>query len=470
MKDSGYLTIEEAAKKLGRPASWVKDRICEGGLGAILAGRQWLISEQDADKLLLGDPPPAEPRRVVHNFLPDRRTKQPRSAPDVVETPAPTRRAATTGRSRSSFPQARDARLAKDDDKKRILTQQIKDLDRKFDQLSSRLRKAMLEYRPGMEPGMKAAPPSNLLQKWKATKGELRYLVAKADSEGLILPANLSIYEVLAQEAELIAKQKAGEGNGALTRTSAPIKGIDGYGGGPGYGGSKEVRRVPAGVEARLIIARSKERAAARSMQDRGKSKAARDAASADWARFRLQAEDLGRSAQTPQGASPQVSPSPPGVSPAFGARPASKKVGTTKNRLDRAAPLGDPDSGVVLLVEQPAGLRVREALKRSLRVVGLPTAYVVYASTGLLEEKLRSSEPRALVAVGPGAARDIDAGGYRLVCQPFSEAEPGAWFTWTTGTMGLLLPSLTLALDDEVAKRNFWRGFLNLKALAPTQ
>ncbi len=129
-------------------------------------------------------------------------------------------------------------------------------------------------------------------------------------------------------------------------------------------------------------------------------------------------------------------------------------------------APLGDPACGVVLVVEQPVGPRVLEALKLSLRAVGLPEAYVTYASTGLLEEELLAAEPLALIAVGPGAARDIDATGYPLVRQPFTEAEPGVWFSWTKGTLGLLLPSLTPALSDAAAKRRFWRTFLGLKDL----
>jgi hypothetical protein len=132
-------------------------------------------------------------------------------------------------------------------------------------------------------------------------------------------------------------------------------------------------------------------------------------------------------------------------------------------------APLGDPASGIVLVLEQPVGPRVLEALKLSLRAVGLPEAYVTYASTGFLEEELLTIEPHALVAVGVGAARDIDAAGYPLVRQPFSEAESGVWFSWTKGTPGLLLPSLSPALDDEAAKRRFWRTFLTLKALAPS-
>jgi hypothetical protein len=132
-------------------------------------------------------------------------------------------------------------------------------------------------------------------------------------------------------------------------------------------------------------------------------------------------------------------------------------------------APLGDPASGIVLVLEQPVGPRVLEALKLSLEAVGLPEAYVTYAATGLLEEELLATEPHALVAVGAGAATDIDATGYPLVRQPFAEAEPGVWFSWTRGTPGLLLPSLTPALEDEAAKRRFWKTFLGLKVLAPS-
>jgi len=68
-------------------------------------------------------------------------------------------------------------------------------------------------------------------------------------------------------------------------------------------------------------------------------------------------------------------------------------------------APLGDPASGIVLVVEQPVGPRVLEALKACLQAVRLPDAYVTYASTGLLEAELRAIEPHALIAVGPGGA-----------------------------------------------------------------
>ncbi len=131
-------------------------------------------------------------------------------------------------------------------------------------------------------------------------------------------------------------------------------------------------------------------------------------------------------------------------------------------------APLGDPNSGVVLVVEQPLGPRVLQALDRSLKTVGLPETYVTYASTGLLAQEILATEPHTLVAVGPGAAREIDALSYPLAQRSFSEAEIGVWFTWTKGTVGLNLPALIPALDDEGAKRRFWRAFLALRELTP--
>jgi hypothetical protein len=129
-------------------------------------------------------------------------------------------------------------------------------------------------------------------------------------------------------------------------------------------------------------------------------------------------------------------------------------------------APLGDPTSGVVLVLEQPAGPRALQALASSLQAVGLPQAYVTYTPTGLLAQQIQATAPQALVAMGADAARDIDAIDYPLVRQPFSDAETGIWFPWTKGTAGLVLPAIAPALDDDAAKRRFWRAFLALKDL----
>ena len=133
--------------------------------------------------------------------------------------------------------------------------------------------------------------------------------------------------------------------------------------------------------------------------------------------------------------------------------------------------PLGDPLSGIVLVAEPPsdvgASARITDALSRSLAAVDLEDAYVVWPAADLLETLL-SLEPSALVAVGPGAARAIDAAGYPLAKVPFSDAPEGTWFAWTKGALGLRLPALTPALTDDEAKRRFWRAFRSLRDLVP--
>ena len=129
-------------------------------------------------------------------------------------------------------------------------------------------------------------------------------------------------------------------------------------------------------------------------------------------------------------------------------------------------APLGDPASGLMLVLGQPVGPRPLQALQRSLHAVGLPEAYVTYESTGLLAREILAIQPQVLVAIGPGAARDIDAIDYPLVRQPFSEAQPAVWFSWTNGTAGLALPAIAPALGDDATKRRFWRAFLSLRAV----
>lgn len=132
-------------------------------------------------------------------------------------------------------------------------------------------------------------------------------------------------------------------------------------------------------------------------------------------------------------------------------------------------APLGDPSSGILFVLEQPVGPRAIEAIALSLRSLQLSESYVTWASTGFLLEEILLSEPAVLVAIGPGAAQDLDTLDYPLARRPFHEATQGDWFAWTKGTAGLLLPSLNPALDDDAAKRHFWRTFLSLQSIART-
>lgn len=140
--------------------------------------------------------------------------------------------------------------------------------------------------------------------------------------------------------------------------------------------------------------------------------------------------------------------------------------------RPDLPYPSGDPLSGIVLVAKPAASTagsaRLVDALRRSLSAVGLDAAYVTWSPSGPLLAELLSLEPTILVAVGPGAARAVDDAGYPLVKTRFRDAAEGAWFHWTRGTTGLLLPDLAPALEDPEAKRRFWRAFLALRDLAP--
>ena len=130
--------------------------------------------------------------------------------------------------------------------------------------------------------------------------------------------------------------------------------------------------------------------------------------------------------------------------------------------------PLGDPLSGVLILLERPVGPRALNAIQRSLEVVRLPHAYVTWPSTGLLAEQITLSEPTVLAAIGPEAAQDIDSLHYPLAHNAFSDADEGTPFTWTKSTFGLLLPALAPALENETEKKRFWLAFLKLKDFAP--
>jgi hypothetical protein len=139
----------------------------------------------------------------------------------------------------------------------------------------------------------------------------------------------------------------------------------------------------------------------------------------------------------------------------------AERELGTGRAGL----PVGDPASGVLLALEPPESAAVLDALRRSLDNVGHPQARVVAAGERLLPEIL-SGCPAAIVAIGPGASRVLDGLEYPLARARFSEARDGEWFVWSRGAHGLTIPALAAALEDEEAKREFWRAFLALRAL----
>ena len=71
----------------------------------------------------------------------------------------PNPRSEATERSRKPLPAAKNSREKKRKGSRPTLTQKIKELERKFDQQSTELKTAMLEYRVAVESGKKAEPP-----------------------------------------------------------------------------------------------------------------------------------------------------------------------------------------------------------------------------------------------------------------------------------------------------------------------
>lgn len=147
-------------------------------------------------------------------------------------------------------------------------------------------------------------------------------------------------------------------------------------------------------------------------------------------------------------------------------ARHEARRVARRLKQAGHPAPPGDPASGVVIVVSQPVGPRLLNALQRSLEAVNLPDAYATWSSTGLLLEEILALQPSVLAAIGPEAARSVDSLNYPLSQRSFSEAATGEFFSWTASTAGLSLPALAPALDDERAKKSFWRAFLTLRQL----
>lgn len=133
---------------------------------------------------------------------------------------------------------------------------------------------------------------------------------------------------------------------------------------------------------------------------------------------------------------------------------------------MEEGLPAGDPVYGLLLVLESPETPAALDALHRSLEYVGHPHARVVPTDERLLEEIL-SGGPSAIAAVGPRAAQALDGLEYPLAHASFTDSREGEWFGWSKGAHGLMTPSLAPALEDEEAKRSFWRAFLALRALS---
>lgn len=464
-----YLTLEEAAEELETTVSWIKDKVCSGEVDGELGGPRWLVSVESLQKLELASSLP-----------------KPDGAHTSSSTHASTRQSSkkvSTEKNKVSASTSNE--IEPQPSRRQALEERIETLDRAIAQMGDRLREGMLGHaRSGdaQGPGGYGKAAERLLRKWNDAREERTKLAT------------------ILKNLDGISKQpdkKSSSSVGADKNDNEPAAGITGYY--PGEIAAKRRRSSAekmANLSGRDLLLRSQARESARKMQDRGSSRAARDAAADIWAKARREAERGQGETQSNPG---------PSRKPKTKRKANSKKKNTSKNskkvpvpsagkssspspsktcepgpRMGKEvtrishlieaqghpAPLGNPSSGIVVVVEQPVGPRILEALKLSLGVVGLTNAYVTYASTGLLNEELQAINPRAIIAVGDGGARDIDATDYTNTRQPFSEAEPGAWFPCKEKTSGLFLPSLAPALNDEAAKRRFWKAFLSLKSL----
>ncbi|WP_047864284.1 uracil-DNA glycosylase family protein [Rubrobacter aplysinae] len=144
-----------------------------------------------------------------------------------------------------------------------------------------------------------------------------------------------------------------------------------------------------------------------------------------------------------------------------------SRELDPRESGGGEGVPAGEPGTGVLVVLEPPEIPAVLDALHRSLESVGHSRARVVPADERLGEEIL-SGGPSVIAAIGPRAARALDDLEYPLAHARFSEQREGEWFVWSKGVRGLSLPALAPALEDEEAKRGFWRAFLTLRALEP--
>ena len=439
-----YLTLEESARVLGRPVSFLKGALSEGKLGAKLAGGRWLISARDLEGLRRNLSP--KPVRTVRDSeggdAPGKSglASRPPTGSRTGAGPVSTGDAA----SRAKYLQVLDVRVRDLADLIEVELAYLVERKAVWDKVRA--------DNFALNTALRAQLPNSLvslLDDLRKTKQEYILLRQSERYKGLLRA--LPEYDY-----ERVAKALGGQPQkrGMAPTEPKPPGGIGGFF--EGHVTAKHYRDrydapppMSAGQEARLAMLRSKERAAARSMRDRGKSREAREAAQVEWAQARRSAEAVER---------------PAGEKTTHGRPRVSRRI----KGGERPAPYGEHAPGVVVVVEQPVGPRVLDALRRCLRAVGHPDAYATNDSAGVLKDELLAARPRALVAIGAGAARYVDAAGHPPARCPFSEAEPGVWFSWTRDVSGLLLPPIAPALDDEAAKRRFWRAFLTLKTLSP--
>jgi hypothetical protein len=292
VNSSNYLTIEEVARQLGRMPDWVKEQICEGRIDATLSGNRWMVSLETFETLQ-SNLSPTEISNTVRNFVPD---EAPNKGNNMSRRSSAQRRKPSDPSHKSLKSAAVSRKRAKAGKVKHpTLTQRVLKLDQEFSRLTTKLERTLSGGKTSAGSGSKSKQADNRIREWKKAKSELQHLLHKAHNKDLALPTDLNIYRILGRESRGVDQRSAREDNQKHTKPPAVVKGIDGYHGGPRHAEPQQAPTRPAEIEARLIILRNRERAAAHDMQDRAKSREAREAAGIKWARARREAEALER-------------------------------------------------------------------------------------------------------------------------------------------------------------------------------
>ncbi len=170
-----YLTLEESARMIGRPDSFLKALMSEGKLGAKLAGGRWWISVRDLEELRQNLP--LEPEKVVHNFLSDPSERPQRNSTSQVAS----RRSDTrTGANKNEMISVnrRGAAVTAGTKKQR----RIRDLEREISRMRPALERIIQKRQKLISQGRVPntnKPSKELLQKWRRLQDELDRLQGK---------------------------------------------------------------------------------------------------------------------------------------------------------------------------------------------------------------------------------------------------------------------------------------------------
>jgi hypothetical protein len=169
-----YLTLEEAARMLGRPVSSLQGVMSEMKLTAKLAGGCWQISVRDYEKLRENLPP--EPEKVVHNFLSERSEKPQRNSTfQVTSRQDSTRVSARKDKESNSANERSDLYETRKQLRIKALETEIRIIRPALERIIRQRQAAILR---GNVPPMNR-PSKDLLRKWRKLQDELDRLQGK---------------------------------------------------------------------------------------------------------------------------------------------------------------------------------------------------------------------------------------------------------------------------------------------------